>query len=238
MMQMASEGELPVSSDFELIGRWLPVDDTRLLELGCGAAFTTRRLAEAFAVREIIAMEVDRIQHEKNLLIPDLPQVTFAFGGAQAIDLPDESVDAVIMLKSLHHVPVGDMDRAFTEIARVLRRGGFAYISEPVYAGAFNEILCLFNDEKSVREAAFEAIARSVATGQLELEREMHFLSTSRFTGFEEFEQRIIGATHSEFDIDDTLYEEVKARFLPHLDEEGIAEFLNPMRVDLLRKPH
>jgi SAM-dependent methyltransferase len=237
MMRIASAGELPVSSDFELIGKWLPVDDARLLELGCGAAFTTRRLAETFAVREIVAMEVDRIQHEKNLLIPDLPQVTFAFGGAQAIDLPDGSVDAVIMLKSLHHVPVRDMDRAFSEIARVLRRGGFAYISEPVYAGAFNEILRLFNDEQSVREEAFEAIARTVASGKLELEREIHFLSTSRFAGFEEFEQRIIGATHSEFDIDDTLHEEVKARFLPHLDEDGIAEFLNPMRVDLLRKP-
>ncbi len=236
-MQIASAAELPVSSDFELIGKWLPVEDARLLELGCGAAFTTRRLAEAFAVREIIAMEVDRIQHEKNLLIPDLPQVTFVFGGAQAIDLPDESVDAVIMLKSLHHVPVGDMDRAFSEIARVLRPGSFAYISEPVYGGAFNEILRLFNDEKSVREAAFEAIARTAANGNLELEREIHFLNISRFAGFEEFEQRIIGATHSEFDIDDTLYAEIKARFLPHLDQEGMAEFLNPMRVDLLRKP-
>ena len=212
MMQIASAAELPVSSDFELIGKWLPVEDARLLELGCGAAFTTRRLAEAFAVREIIAMEVDRIQHEKNLLIPDLPQVTFVFGGAQAIDLPDESVDAVIMLKSLHHVPVGDMDRAFSEIARVLCPGGFAYISEPVYGGAFNEILRLFNDEKSVREAAFEAIARSAGNGNLELEREIHFLNISRFAGFEEFEQRIIGATHSEFDIDDTLYAEIKAR--------------------------
>jgi ubiquinone/menaquinone biosynthesis C-methylase UbiE len=237
MMRIASEGEFTVSSDFELIGKWLPLDGARLLELGCGAALTTRRLAESFPVREIIAMEVDRIQHEKNLLIPDLPQVTFVYGGAQAIDLPDRSVDAVIMLKSLHHVPVDDMDRAFLEIARVLRPGGLAYISEPVYAGEFNEILRLFNDEKLVREAAFEAIARAVAAGPLELEREVHFHSASRFAGFEEFERRIIGATHSEFDIDEALYEQVKARFLPHLDKEGIADFLSPMRVDLLRKP-
>jgi SAM-dependent methyltransferase len=236
-MQLIYEGERPVCSDFELIAEWLPLAGGRLLELGCGAALTTRRLAESFPVGEIIAMEVDRIQHHKNLQISDLPQVTFLFGGAEAIDLPDGSVDAVIMLKSLHHVPVGEMDQALREIARVLRPGGKAYISEPVYAGAFNEILRLFNDERMVREAAFETIRRAVAAGPLELEREFHFSSISRFDGFAEFEQRVIGATHSAFEIDDALHHEIRSRFSPHLDTEGVAEFLNPMRVDLLRSP-
>jgi len=237
MMQIARAGELPCSSDFEQIGRLLPLQGARLLELGCGAAFTTRRLAETFAVREIVAMEVDEIQHEKNLLIPDLPNVTFVYGGAQAIDLPDDSVDAVIMLKSLHHVPVQEMDKALAEIARVLHPGGLAYISEPVYAGAFNDILRLFNDEKTVREAAFQAICRAVEGGVLQLVEEIHFDTITRFEGFEEFERRILGATHSTFAIDDTLYARIKAQFMPHVDKEGIAEFLNPMRVDLLRKP-
>ena len=236
MMQIACEGDTPRSSDFEQIGELLTLDNARLLELGCGAAFTTRRLAENFPVREIVAMEVDRIQHEKNLLIPDLPNVSFKFGAAQDIDLPDESVDAVIMLKSLHHVPIGDMDMAFSEIARVLRPGGLAYISEPVYAGNFNDILKLFNDEKLVREAAFEATRRALDSDAFELAREVHFDSTTRFEGFEEFEHRILGATHSSFDIDEALYAEVRERFMPHLDNDGVAEFLSPLRVDLLRK--
>lgn len=237
MMQIARQGELPSSSDFEQIGRLLPLEGARLLELGCGAAFTTRRLAESFPVAEIIAMEVDQIQHEKNLLIPDLPNVTFVYGGAQSIDLPDASIDAVIMLKSLHHVPVEEMDKALAEVARVLRPGGLAYLSEPVYAGDFNDILRLFNDEKAVREAAFAAIRQAVDNGLLELVEEVHFNTVSRFEGFEEFERRIIGATHSTFDIDEALYREIKARFMPHVDKDGIAEFLNPMRVDLLRRP-
>jgi ubiquinone/menaquinone biosynthesis C-methylase UbiE len=236
-MQIAREGELPRSSDFEQISTLLRLEGARLLELGCGAAFTTRQLAEAFPDSEIVAMEVDRVQHEKNLLIPDLPNVTFVYGGAQAIDLPDASIDAVVMLKSLHHVPVQDMDTAFAEIARVLRPGGLAYISEPVYAGDFNDILRLFNDEREVREAAFAATRRAVESGLLVLEKEIHFYATSRFHGFEEFESRILGATHSTFDVDDKLFEEIKARFAPHIDKDGMAEFLNPMRVDLLRKP-
>ena len=237
MMQIARDGDLPRSSDFEQIGELLALDNARLLELGCGAALTTRRLAENFPVREIVAMEVDRVQHEKNLLIPDLPNVSFRFGGAQDIDLPDASVDAVIMLKSLHHVPTGDMDTAFAEIARVLRPGGLAYISEPIYAGDFNDILKLFNDEKLVREAAFDATRRAVDSGTFELAREVHFNGTTRFEGFEEFERRILGATHSSFDVDDALYAQVRERFMPHLDDGGIAEFLSPLRVDLLRKP-
>ena len=236
-MQIARNGELQCASDAELIGELLPLEGARLLELGCGTALTTRALAETTEVGEIIAMEVDRIQHEKNLQISDLPHVTFKYGGAEAIDLPDASVDAVIMLKSLHHVPMDLMDASLDEIARVLRPGGSAYISEPVYKGEFNEILRLFNDEKQVREAAFEAIRRAIDRGPLTLVREVHFVSTSRFEGFEDFERRIIGATHSQFDIDAALHARIKASFERHLDADGFAEFLNPLRVDLLRKP-
>ena len=235
-MQIASQQQT-IASDFELISRLLPSDGTRLLELGCGAAFTTRRLAESLAFREIVAMEVDRIQHEKNLLIPDLPNVTFVYGGAEDIDLPDASIDAVIMLKSLHHVPAGVLDAALREIARVLRPGGLAYFSEPVYAGDFNDVLRLFNDEKIVREAAFDALCRAVDDGRFELQQEIHFNSVSRFEGFEEFDRRILGATHSTFDIDEVLYERIRSAFMPHVNREGIAEFVNPMRVDLLRRP-
>lgn len=235
-MKIALSGKLPVSSDFEQIGANLPLRGARLLELGCGAALTTRQLAEAFAPAEIIAMEVDRIQHDKNLKIDDLPNVGFRYGGAESIDLEDDSVDAVIMLKSLHHVPIDRMDDALDEIARVLRPGGRAYISEPVYAGEFNDILRMFNDEKTVREAAFSALRRAVERGPLKLVDEIHFNGISRFEGFEEFDQRVIGATHSTFDIDTSLHARIRDRFVPHLGDDGIAEFLNPLRIDLLEK--
>lgn len=236
-MELHRTGPLPTSSDFEQIARRLPLHDTRLLELGCGTAMTTRMLANAFPTTEIIATEVDSIQHAKNLQIDDLPNVTFMHGGAEAIELPDSSIDAVLMLKSLHHVPLAAMDDALSEISRVLRPGGLAYLSEPVYDGAFNEILRLFNDEKTVREAAFAAIERALDGGSLVLQEEVHFVSESRFDGFAEFEQRILGVTHSHFDIDDALFAEIRTRFDAHLDDAGVATFLNPLRVDLLRKP-
>jgi SAM-dependent methyltransferase len=237
MMQISRNGELPISDDFEQIAALLRPDGSRLIELGCGTALTTRRLAEAFPSCRIEAFEVDRVQHAKNLEIDDLPNVRFRLGGAEAIDLPDATVDAVLMLKSLHHVPIDAMDRAMAEIRRVLRPGGLAYLSEPVYAGAFNEILRLFNDEERVRKAAFETIRRAVQRGDFQLRREIHFLTLSRYHGFDEFEERVMGATHSAYVIDRALHARIRAAFLAHVRDEGFAEFLSPLRVDLLSRP-
>lgn len=104
-----------------------------------------------------MALEVDERQHAKNLTLPDLTNVIFRHGAAEAIPEADGTFDIVLMFKSLHHVPMDSMDLAFQEIRRVLKPGGFVWISEPVYTGPFNDIVRLFHDEKTVREAAFAA---------------------------------------------------------------------------------
>ena len=178
-MFIASPAGYEDATEFEVMSRLLPFDGARVLELGCGSARWTRTIAEKFNIASLLATEVDKVQHEKNRQIADLPKVEFRYGGAQDIDLPDTSVDIVIMLKSLHHVPVDLMQRSMGEIHRVLRSGGLAYISEPVYAGEFNEILRLFNDEKAVRQAAFDALRKAVNAGLFELVEEVFFLGPS-----------------------------------------------------------
>ncbi|KHF25054.1 SAM-dependent methyltransferase [Solemya velum gill symbiont] len=236
MVRISESGELPDQSDMELMSAYLPLQQGDLLELGCGTAQTTRDLANRFPGSRWIATEVDQVQHEKNLASNGLANLIFQSGGMQQIDLPNASIDAVIMLKSLHHVSVDQMDSGFQELHRVLRQGGLVYISEPVYAGDFNQILRLFNDEKQVREQAFAAIQRAIESGLFELDREVHFQSLSRYEGFADFEQRVLGVTHSNYDLNDSLLASVKSAFSPHVDVYGIAEFHNPMRVDILRK--
>lgn len=228
-------GAFTDASDLEWMARLLPLQGAQVLELGCGRAWMTRHLACNFGPALVIATEVDRIQHEKNLEITDLPGVRFVFGGAQAIDLPDASVDVVIMLKSLHHVPVELMDQGLAEIARVLKPGGLVYISEPIYRGSFNDILSLFNDEQRVREAAFAAVRRVVLNGSLRLVQQIFFNTTTRFTDFADFESRILRVTHTQHRLDEALYQQVKAAFAAHETPAG-ASFSNPTRVDLLRR--
>jgi len=213
----------------------LPLKEARVLELGCGSAELTRAIAETDGVASITAMEVDEIQHGKNLLINDLPNVEFKAGGAEAIPADVETFHIVLMFKSLHHVPVDKMDKALSEIRRVLKPGGLAYISEPVYEGDFNDILRLFHDEKKVRLAAFEAVKRAVDSGLFVLESERFFSTPKFFRDFEEFEEKILKVTHTKHLLSPVLYQQVKEKFLRHMTPDG-AHLAIPVRVDLLRR--
>lgn len=235
-MKIADPAHTTLVNEVRLMLDELPFDGARVLELGCGRAEKTRLLAETGRPREIVALEVDSIQHARNLEISDLPTVSFRHGGAEAIPADDNSVDIVLMFKSLHHVPIGLMDQALREIARVLKPGGLAWISEPVYAGDLNEVFKLFHDEKLVREAAFAALCRAVESGHLALEKELFFNTRSYFESFEQFDSRMIRVTHSNHQLSPERYQQVRERFDTYMTPEG-ATFLNPQRVDLLRKP-
>jgi SAM-dependent methyltransferase len=235
-MQIKGSEEADIATEFEILSRLLPLEGARVIELGCGAAGTTRQIAERTDVDEIVAAEVDSIQHAKNLEIDDLPTVTFKSFGAEAIAEPEDSFDIVLMFKSLHHVPGPAMDDALSEIRRVLKPGGLAYISEPVFAGSFNEVIRLFHDESSVRLAAFEAVGRAVDSQKLELVEETFFTSVLRLKHFGQFEAGVLNVTHTDHDLTPELMKRVKEKFESYRSDEGYI-FQTPNRVDLLRKP-
>jgi ubiquinone/menaquinone biosynthesis C-methylase UbiE len=234
-MKIADPAQNTLLNEVKLMLAELPLDGASVLELGCGKAEKTRLLAETGRLKEIVALEVDDIQHQRNLQIIDLPQVHFRHGGAEAIPAADNSFDIVLMFKSLHHVPMECMDQALSEIARVLKPGGLAWISELVFAGDLNEVFRLFHNEKVVREAAFAAISKAVDAGYLSLEKQLFFNTRSFFENFNQFDQRMIQVTHTSHQLEDELYQRVKDKFESYLTPEG-ATFFNPQRVDLLRK--
>ena len=232
-MLIANPDATLVAQEADILDELLPLAGARILELGCGKAEMTRLVAEQ--ADSVLALEVDEIQLAKNRAITDLPKVEFGHGGAEQIPAPDAAFDIVLMFKSLHHVPMEMMDKVFPEIHRVLKPGGLAYISEPVYAGDFNEILRLFHDEGEVRAAAFHAIGQAVQSGQFELLTQKFFLRPMHFDDFGQFEERILKVTHTDHRLSPELYEEVRSRFGRHMAAGG-ADFQMPIRVDLLRK--
>ena len=235
-MQIQDSNQTVILSEIDLLQSELPLKNARILELGCGRAEKTQALAKLGLTQEIIALEVDHQQHAKNLQIGPIAGVTFALGGAQALPFADNSFDIVMMFKSLHHVPVAMLNAALGEINRVLKPGGFAWISEPVFAGDFNEIMRLFHDEQSVRELAFNAIKSAVETGRLNLSKQYFFNVRNQFKDFNDFDRRMIQVTHSDHRLPPDLYARVKAKFESFMDANG-AQFLTPQRVDLLTKP-
>jgi ubiquinone/menaquinone biosynthesis C-methylase UbiE len=219
----------------EVFEELLSLDGKDILELGCGKAELTRLIANAGSGRRVTAAEVDEIQYDRNLLIDDLPNVSFIKAGSESIPLDDESVDIVFMFKSLHHVPLNKLDQALQETKRVLRPGGLAYVSEPIFSGDCNDVLRLFHDEEAVRAAAFNALKQFIDKGEMILVDELFFNTPMHFENFADYEHRVINVTHSNHQLSPELYERVKAQFMLNMGDSG-ASFQVPIRVDLLQK--
>ena len=224
-----------VADELDLLNRLVPLRAQHIIELGCGAAELSRRLLDAHPACSVTALEVDQAQHAKNLARPPAPGLAFVAAGAQTIPFVDASFDLALMLKSLHHVPLAQMDQALAEVRRVLRPGGLLYVSEPVFDGPLNEVVRLFNDEQAVRRAAYQTVQRALAGGGWREVTEHHFMMPVAFADFDDFERRMTGVTYADRRFDGPLRERVRERFEALRPPAGQA-FIRPMRVNLLLK--
>lgn len=93
----------------------------RLLDLGCGPGWYSLALTEAGADVVSLDLGADDVQEagEKG--------VAAMVGDGMKLPLPDQCLDGVFCSNLLEHVP--DTDAVINEIARVLRPGGWAWIS-------------------------------------------------------------------------------------------------------------
>lgn len=227
---------LPIQNEeLDLLNALVPLQAQQIIELGCGNARLARQLLKRWSLCRITGFEVDAVQHAKNLATPQ-DGLTFVAAGAQAVPLADASVDLALMLKSLHHVPMVAMDQALEEVARVVRPGGFLYVSEPIYGGALNALVRLYNDEGLVRPAAQAALDRALANGQHWAEiAERRFAQEVHFASFDDFAQRMLYPSFADHRIDDAMLARVCAAFEPHCGAQG-ADFVRPMHVRLLHR--
>jgi len=232
---MTPLAQLPLITDeLAVLAELVPLDQIQVIELGCGNASLARTLLQRYPGCRVTGLEVDVRQHAKNLADPQ-DGLTFLAAGAQAIPLGDASFDLALMLKSLHHVPMSAMALALDEVARVLRPGGYLYVSEPIYDGPMNEVIRLFNDEGVVRAAAQAALDAALLTGVWAQVAERRFATPVHFENFADFEQRMMRPTYADHQLDDAKIAAVRAVFEPLCGPAG-ADFTRPMHVRLLRR--
>jgi SAM-dependent methyltransferase len=100
------------------------------LEYGCAYGDNTLRLAAT--ARTATGIDISDVAIEKGRLRArqkGLANVRLEAMNAEAMEFPDDSFDLVFGSGIIHHL---DIDRAFAEIARVLRPGGRAVFVEPL----------------------------------------------------------------------------------------------------------
>jgi len=228
--------QLPaVSDEFQVLEALVPLHDLRVIELGCGAAKLARDLVLRQPGCHVVGLEVDAVQHAKNLAAPQ-DGLEFVRAGAEAVPCPDASFDLALMLKSLHHVPIPSMARALGEVARILKPGGHFYVSEPIYDGALNAVVKLYNDEGVVRAAAQAALDEALAgTDYWMLCAERRFAVPVSFKSFDAFEARMMRPTYADHHLDAAKIARVRDAFEEHGRAQG-GHFVRPMLVRVLRR--
>jgi SAM-dependent methyltransferase len=125
--------------------RWLAPLLTELppganvVDLGCGAGVpATKILAERFRVTgvDISPVQIERARR----LVPD---ASFLVGDMTTVDFEPESLDAVVSLYAVIHVPLAEQPRLFERIHRWLRPGGLllAIVGAGTYTGTEDDWL-------------------------------------------------------------------------------------------------
>lgn len=143
---------------------------SRIVDLGCGDGRTLERLAASFAV-----VGVDLSEQQLRRARAAVPAATFVRADFAGLELPAESVDAVIALYSVIHVPRDEHRALFERIRGWLRPGGLFLVSlsrdgEPNRTEKWLGVEMFFSgfdaetNRRLVREAEFELIADEVVS--------------------------------------------------------------------------
>lgn len=112
----------------------LPRQNSRLLDVGCGAGFSTLMFREAG--HDANGLDLHAEERVEARAFADIP---YTQGDAQHLPFPDASFDAVSMYQVLEHVP--EPERALREAMRVLRPGGRLFVVGPNLLGAGQNLI-------------------------------------------------------------------------------------------------
>ncbi len=200
----------PVNDTLRIIKTILaPLEDRRILEIGCGRGALLNALAELGAkVAGIDPDEAALAQARKTAPTAILRQ-------AMAENLPfvDGAMHAAIFVNSLHHVPLPGMADALSEAARIVEPGGDVIVVEPLPQGTFFESMRPIEDETELRRAAQEAIAAALRDGPLLLAEFTEYDRVEIYPTVSDFIDRVVAVDPSRKDRALEQREKVMKRF-------------------------
>jgi len=211
----------------------------QIADIGCGLGGLARLLAEQGAA-SVVGIDPGAEAIAAARSVPHPPQVRFLAGFAEALPLPDSSLDLAVFFNSFHHIPAEVMLRALSEAARVLAPGGLLYVSEPVAEGSHFALVRPVDDETEIRAAAYGALRRAEEpeAGAFESLGERLFLHESRYPNFAAFKARMLAVDPGRAERFAALEDGLQESFLA-LGRQSGEHFVfdQPMRAMSFRRP-
>lgn len=226
----------PTTTDFAVLDRLVQPAGRDVLDVGCGAGALVRRLASAGA--RPVGLEISEAQIAEAIATDGGAGARYLVGRAEALPLEPASVDAVVFMRSLHHVPPSQLDVALSEAARVLRPAGIVYAAEPLAEGDYFELLRLVEDELEVRRAAQRALDDAQRAG-FEREATVEYDVAIEIAGIEALRERVVRVDPDRaalFAARQAEIEQALARLGEPAGDGGAKRFTQPMRAVLLRR--
>jgi SAM-dependent methyltransferase len=206
-----------------------------VVDIGCGGGALVRDLAAAGA--RPIGIEISDEQLASARARDNGSGARYLVGRAEALPLDDGSVDVVVFMRSLHHVPAEHLQDGLREARRVLRPGGAVYVAEPLADGDFFALTSLVEDELEVRRAAQAALADAERVG-LERAVTRDYDVTICLPDVEAFRSRTVSVDPERGPVFDERRAEIAAAFArlgTPGRQPGERCFVAPMRADVLR---
>jgi ubiquinone/menaquinone biosynthesis C-methylase UbiE len=224
-----------VETDLGMLERLVSVDGRDVVDVGCGGGALVRALAARGA--RVTGVEISDSQLTAAVEADGASGSRYLVGRAQALPLEDASVDVAVFMRTLHHVPPDDLLDALREARRVLRDAGVVYVAEPLAEGEFFELILVVEDEREVRAAAQQALARVSMVG-LERASTVEYDVRQRVADLEELRARVVSVDPTRaasFDAHRAELAEAFERLGEAGERAGERCFRQPMRADVLR---
>jgi arsenite methyltransferase len=119
----------------------------RVLDLGCGTGWASRRMARVVSQGEVVGIDVaDEMLRRAEQASSGVPNVRYLWGSAESIPAPDGSFNKVLSVESFYYY--ADQGKALDELRRVIAPGGRLFILINLYRD--NHYSLLWVDELKV----------------------------------------------------------------------------------------